>query len=176
LSFLSVYELFVRRLFPAFYRIRIYRYLFAAAAAGIILVGWFTAFESPNAAAALAIAERVLDSVLVGVLVFFVLMMTLMGRQWTRYDFGIAFGFAIYAAAFLVMSALWVRSQYRSTAVDALPVIAYDIGAFVWLYCFWLQEERPGNLPMPGDPGIVQQARVWERILKQWLGSKQRLY
>jgi hypothetical protein len=173
-TFLAVYELFIKRLFPGFYKVRIYRYLFAAAASVAIFLGWLTAIESHNAAAALISKDRILDSVLVAILVFFVLLMLLMGRQWTKYDFGIAFGFAIYAAAFLVTSALWVRTHYRPTALDELPVIAYDISSLVWLYCFWSGEKTSSTPPASSGPELLQQARSWESVLKKWLSSKKR--
>lgn len=171
-NFLAVYELFVKRLFPGFYKVRIYRYLFASAAAVTIFVGWLTALESKDAAAALINKDRALDSVMVAVLVFFAILMLLMGRQWTKYDFGIAFGFAIYAAAFLVTSAFWVRTHYHPTAIDELPVIAYDVSSLVWLYCFWSGARPQHNLPESAGPELLRQARTWEKALKSWLGSK----
>jgi hypothetical protein len=175
-STLAVYELFARRLFPGFYKIRVYRYLFAVAAVGIISFAGISAIESPNAAAAFAIEERVLDSIIVGALGFFVALMMFMGRQWTRYDFGIAFGFGIDAASFLIMSAVWVRSHYQRTAIEEFPVIAYDLGCFVWLYCFWSREKKTSRLPETAAPELVRQAQSWEKLLKQWLVPKKKLF
>ena len=174
-SFLAVYELFVRRLFPGFYKIRIYRYLFAAALAGIIFFGWLAAIQAPNVAAAFAIEERVLDSVLVGALGFLVLLMMVMGRQWTIFDFGVAFGFAIDAAAFLVVSAAWVRSRYHPTSIEELPAIAYDVSTLIWLYCFSSGKKPRVNFPDAEGPELVQQARTWEKVLKDWLRPKKKL-
>jgi hypothetical protein len=168
-NFLAVYELFVRRIFPRFQKVRFYLYLFPSIAFVIIILGWFTALVAPNKGAALLIESRVLDFILVAVLLFFVFLMMVMGRQWTKYDFGIAFGFAINAAAFLVTSAIWVRTNYRSSSIDQLPLIAYDISCLVWLYCFSMGEQldRPAE---PGlDPKILHEARGWESMLKSWL-------
>jgi len=174
-NFLAVYELFFKRIFPGFYKIRIYRYLFPTVAAATIFLGWLAAIESQNAAAALIAKDRVLDSVLVAVLMFFVLLMLVMGRQWTKYDFGIAFGFAIYAAAFLIASTTWVRAHYQPTSVDQLPVIAYDISSLVWLYCFWSGEKPRSSLPEPAARELLQGARTWETVLKNWLSPKRRV-
>ena len=45
-NFLALYELFVRRLFPRSHRVRLYRYLFPAAASAIIIAGWLTALDA----------------------------------------------------------------------------------------------------------------------------------
>jgi hypothetical protein len=170
LNFLAVYELFVMRLFPRFYKLAIYRVLFGLAASIIILGGWLTALEAPNKAAAFAIEDRVLDFVLVAMLTFFVSLMLLMGRQWSKYDFGIAFGFAINAAAFLVTSAAWVRTRYQPTSVEQLPLIAFDISCLIWLITFWKPEKRTQLLPAEQlDPEMLHQARSWETQLKGWL-------
>jgi hypothetical protein len=144
-NILAVYDLFARRLFPRFHKIRLYRYLFPIAASGIIFMSWLTALEAPNKAAALAIEDRVLDFVLVAMLVFFVSLMMLMGRRWTKYDFGIAFGFGINSAAFLITSAMWVRTHYLPTSVDQLPLIAFDASCLIWLYCFWSGDKVSGG-------------------------------
>src|SRR5579864_1417118 len=47
-NFLSVYELFVMRLFPRFYKVNLYRRLFAVVAAGIIAAAWATGFVSSH--------------------------------------------------------------------------------------------------------------------------------
>ena len=107
-NFLAVYELLVLRLFPRFYRVKLYRLLFVAAASAIIFVGWLTAFQSSRGISALLVEARVLDFVVVAMLAFLVALMLLMGREWTKYDFGIAFGFGINAAASLITSAAWV--------------------------------------------------------------------
>lgn len=169
-TFLAVYELFVSRLFPQFYRIKPYRFLFAAAAAAIIFAGWLTAFESSRQAAALLTEARVLNFVVVAVLIFLVALMLLMGREWTRESFGIAFGFAINAAASLITSATWVRTRYRPTSIDQLPLIAFDASCLIWLITFWKPEKRTQFLPADQlDPEMLHQARSWETLLKNWL-------
>ncbi len=170
LTFLAVYELFVMRLFPRFYTLAIFRYLFGIAASFTILVGWLTALEAANRAAALAIEDRVLDFVVVAMLTFFVSLMLLMGREWSKYDLGISFGFVINAAASLITSAAWVRSRYKHTIIDQLPLIAFDISCFIWLITFWKPEKRTEFLsPEQLDPAMLHQARSWETVLKNWL-------
>lgn len=168
-SFLAIYELFARRLFPRFQRVRLYRYLFPTAASAIIFLAWLTALEAPDKRAAFLIESRVLDFILVAVLVFFVSLMLVMGREWTKYDFGIAFGFAINAAAFLATSAIWVRTNYRSTNFDQLPLIAYDVSCLLWLYCFWFGGKGLSRPADRLDPNMLRQARTWETQLKNWL-------
>jgi hypothetical protein len=174
-NFLAVYELFVRRLFPRFFKTRFFRYLFPAVAAVIIFFGWLTALESPNRNAAFLIEARVLDFVLVAMLAFFVGLMILMGRQWTRHDFGIALGFGINSAAFLFASAMWVRTHYRPTSVDHLPLIAYDLTCLIWLYCFWTAPKTPVSLASPHLPQeALREAQKWETVLKDFITPDKR--
>jgi hypothetical protein len=169
-TFLAVYELFVMRLFPRFYKLPIFRSLFGLAASVIILVGWLTALKATDREAAFAIEDRVLDFVVVGMLVFFVSLMLLMGRKWTKYDFGISFGFAINSAASLITSAVWVRTRYEPSSIDQLPLIAFDISCLIWLITFWKPEKRTEFLsPEQLDPEMLRQARSWETQLKDWL-------
>jgi len=169
-NFLAVYELFASRLFPRFYRIKLYRFLFTAAASGVIFVGWLTALQSSRGAPALLIEARVLDFVVVAMLAFLVALMLLMGREWKKYDFGIAFGLAINAAASLITSATWVRTRYHPTVIDQLPLIAFDVSCLIWLITFWKPEKRAQLLQAEElDQAMLHQARTWETLLKDWL-------
>ena len=171
LNFLAVAELLIR-LFPRFYRVRPYRLLFSAASSVIIFAGWVTAFESSHRVAALLIEARVLDFVMVAMLTFLIALMLLMGREWTRYEFGIAFGFAINAAASLITSAAWVRARYQSTMIDQLPLIAFDISCLVWLITV-SKPKKGTRFSSAGqlDAEMLREARSWETLLKTWLTS-----
>jgi hypothetical protein len=169
-NFLAVYELFVSRLFPRFYRIKVYRFLFAAAASSVIFVGWLTALQSSSGTSVLLVEGRVLDFVVVAMLAFLVALMLLMGREWKKYDFGIAFGFAINAAASLITSATWVRTRYQPTSIDQLPLIAFDVSCLIWLVTFWRPQKRVEFPPAEQlDREMLHQARTWETLLKDWL-------
>jgi len=174
-NFLAVYELFARRLFPRFHKVRVYRYLFPLMASGVLVGAWFTALEAPNKLAALLIEARVLSFILVAILAFFVVLMLAMGRYWTRYDFGIAFGFALYNAAFLITSAAWVRSHYHAVSFQELPLIAFDVSCLVWLFAFLQPEKQPVLYPADAmDPQMLHEARNWENVLKDWLNQEKR--
>jgi hypothetical protein len=174
-NFLAIYELFVTRLFPGFFKIRFYRYLFPLMAAAIIFLGWLTALESPDKNAAFFIEARVLDFAMAAMLAFFAGLMMLMGRVWTRYDFGIATGFGINAAVFLFASAMWVRTHYRPSSVDHLPLIAYDISCLIWLCCFWSAPKIQGPVPpQPLAPEALHEAKKWEQSLKDFMSQGKR--
>lgn len=176
-NFLAIYELFARRLFPNFLRVRLYRYLFPVAATAIIMAGWLTALQAPAKNAAFLIEARVLNFVLAAMLAFFVSLMLFMGRTWTRYDFGIAFGFAVANAAFLVFMAARARSHYNPTRLDQLSLIAFDISCLIWLITFWKPARRIELLPAESlDPAMLHEARTWEHALKNWLAAGKRRF
>jgi hypothetical protein len=172
-NFLAVYELFARRLFPRFHKVRVYRFLFPLVASGVLVGAWFTALEAPNRYAALAIEARVLSFILVAILGFFLALMLAMGRGWTRHDFGIAFGFALSNAAFLATSAAWVRSHYHTVSIEQLPLIAFDLSCLIWLFAFLQPEKQPALYPADAmDPQMLHEARNWETVLKDWLNQQ----
>lgn len=169
LTFLATYELFIRRLFPQFHKIRFYRYLFPSAASGIITLGWLMALASKNKGGAFLVADRVLCSVLVGMLVFFVSLMLFMGRRWTKFDFAISFGFGLNTATFLIATAVFMRTH--SVAADQLSLIAFDVSCFVWLYCVATGTPIRATQTPTLDPETIYQARTWESMLKEWLST-----
>lgn len=167
---LAVYELFVKRIFPRFYKVGLYKYLFPILASGAMLFGGLAAL-TPRNMGMLALGDRILDAVVVAVLMFFGLLMLVIGRQWTRYDFGIAFGFAIASSAFLISTTVWMQSHYQSTSAQA-PVIAYNISALIWLFAFWSPEKTAEQAQGAVTPELISEAREWQSVLRSWLSSK----
>lgn len=174
-SLLAAYELFVKRLFRAFHKVRIYRYLFAAASVLILILSVLTLRHDIDAST-LEKFIHPLNLVRVAVFVFFIALMVLMGRRWERFEFGIALGFGIDAAVFLIVLAVFARSTPSVMAAKIFgyaPPIAYDIACIVWLVSFL----RPGkkealNPDDPIDPSVLEDAKQSEKALKNWMGGK----
>jgi hypothetical protein len=169
----ALYEVFVRRLFAKFYKVRFYRGLFAVVACLLLVLTILTALQAPDKSKAFGMVLRAYDFVRTGVLVFMVALMAVMGRQWTRYDFGIALGFAVQAATALVNAAMRVRLHRQSTAMDMVEAVSFAFSCLIWLITFWTPE-RPSALVVPDqlDAEMLQQARSWELVLKTWLTPK----
>jgi hypothetical protein len=164
---LAVYEVFVRRLFTGFYRVRFYRYLFPASALAITSLAVSLGFLSPNKWAFFTMADHILTFVRVALLGLFVALMLVMGRQWTRYEFGIAFGFGLLTAVSFFTFALQSRFLHRGTE---LPRVAWDITCAVWLICFSKPvSEVESSSSEPLHPAILGEAKKWEGSLKGWL-------
>jgi hypothetical protein len=173
-SLLVVFELFALRLFPKFYKIRFYRYLFIVIAAIIALGAWLTAMESGNKYTVLIIQSRVFYFVIVGMLTFFVSLMMVMGREWTQYEFAISVGFVITNAGAFFVSVLLARAQHQGIVQEIAP-ITFDIACLLWLYCFWSKERvfnRRGTSTL--QPEMVEEARRWQAVLKESILSKKR--
>jgi len=173
-AFLATYELFVKRLFPAFYKTRFFRYLFPAAAIVITVTVVLSTLMGRHQAA-LATIIQVYMFLRAAVLVFFVALMLLMGRQWDKQEFGIAFGFGLITSMSLALVAIWSHKAGRNVFVDRLPVIAYDIACFVWLYCFWSGLATVKVPAVPLQPEMLHEARKWEAALKDSIKPGQRL-
>src|SRR5215467_13829397 len=137
---LPMYEIFLRRLFPSFQKNRLYRNIFPVFAALIVILTVFTALQAPDKGAALRMASRAFDFMRTAILVFFIGLMALMGRRWTRYDLGIALGFGIQAAVALANAAIRAQMHYKPTFMDSLEVISYNITCLIWLATFWKPE------------------------------------
>jgi|SRR5438270_1540431 len=172
---LALYEIFLRRLFPAFYKVRFYRNLFPLAAAAVLLITVITAAQASDKRAAFVTASRGADFTRTAILVFFVALMALMGRQWRRYDFGIALGFGVQAAVALADTAVRFRLHDTPVLLTTIDVIVYDITCLIWLITFWRPEKSPP--PVSGDhltPATLDEAKKWEDTLKDFLTSGKR--
>ena len=173
---LAVYEIFLRRLFRRFHKVRLYRLLFPAVAGIILLLTIIAALESPNQHAAFQLASRVFDFLRTAFLVFFMFLMLLMGRQWSRYDLGITLGFGLQAAAALANAAVRGKLGHRSQIFDNAEIMAFEVACVIWLITF-LKPEPSGALQpaAPLDPSVLPHARKWEEVLKDWLTPGKRM-
>jgi hypothetical protein len=162
-AFLATYELFIKRLFPGFYRIRFFRYLFPAVAFAVTLVVVGVALYS-NHGRALLLTAKIYEFLRAVILFFFVGLMVVMGREWEKMEFGIAFGFGIDVAVSLLSVAIWARVYQENPLLNRLPVIVYDIACIVWLYCV-LTAEKTASAP-PISPEALHEAKKWEGTLK----------
>lgn len=167
---LALYEVFIRRVFPRFHKVRFYRGLFPSAAAAILLLTIVAVLFSPDRKSAFQVASSAFDFVRTAFLVFFMVVMLLMGRHWARYDLGITLGFGIQAAAALANAAVRTRLGHRSTIFDTAEIVTFEIACVIWLITF-LKPERSDRLQPAGplDASILPQARRWESVLKEWL-------
>lgn len=170
-ALLATYELFVRRLFPRFHAVRFYRYLFPITAVIIALCAVPAALQL-NRLGVIIRSIHVFEFLRVAILLFFVGLMLLMGRRWTRHEFGIALGLGIQASAVLLTSASWTQGARIRTLTVQLPVIAYDIACLIWLVTFLQPEKFTPPPTRPVSPEVLGEARKWQETLKESLTSK----
>jgi len=172
LALLATYELFFKRLFPAFYRVRFYRMLFPAAA---ILIAGGIAISALLGGHFSMLAQTIHLYLFIraAVLFFFVVLMLIMGRQWTRQEFGIAFGFGLDVSMALLLLGTWAHnSSGRSAATAVWSVVTYDIACIIWIYCFWQAPRSEPAVPTaPLSPAALQEAKKWEDSLKDYISS-----
>lgn len=173
-AFLASYELFVRRLFPRFYKVRFFRILFPLAAILVNVLVVIAAIYG-NHKRLLLLSARTGEFLRAAVVFFFVALMTLMGRKWEMKEFGIAFGFGLDVAISLASVALWTQASKRSPLVKRIPVIAYDIACIIWLYCFLRAPDSEPAVPTaPLAPGALHEAKKWEESLKDYISPGKR--
>lgn len=174
LAFLATYELFFKRLFPGFYKTRLYRFIFPAAAILIIVAAALTALLGGRSSV-LPATSRVYEFLRTAILFFFVALMVLMGRQWERQEFGIAFGFALDVSTSLALIGIWSHTANRSAMLGRLAVIAYDLACILWICCFWpAPKSRSNDPPGPEAGKALQQAKQWEEVLKDYLAPDEK--
>lgn len=171
-AFFATYELFVHRLFPRFYAIRFYRYLFPLAAMIITALVVPAILQARKLSYLLTVIHG-FEVLRVAILIFFVGLMLAMGRKWSRYEFGIALGLGVQASALLMTSAAWVRSPFLHSVVDRLPVIVYDLACLIWMITFLKQEASEPLSSVPAPQELLEEARKWEESLKETLGGKE---
>lgn len=173
LMLLATYELSLIRLFPRFYKIRFYRYLFSAVAI-VLIASTLSAVYGGAGLIAIQKVINIIDLLQVVALLFFVGLMLFMGRRWERYEFGVALGLGVNAAAFLTVFAVFLRSGPLHGIIRELPAIADALACLIWLFTF-LRPEKPATAPRATvRPEVLEQAREWERTLKDSLSGKKR--
>jgi hypothetical protein len=174
LALIATYELFFKRLFPSFYRVRFYRALFPLAAVLITVGGVCDALLGGH----FSIVAKTINLyifVRAAGLLFFVALMLVMGRQWSRQEFGIAFGFGLDVSVSLILLGTWLRTSNRSGIIAELTPIAYDVVCLIWLYCFWASPKTQAPTPSPAlSTQALQEAKKWEGSLKDFMSQGKR--
>ena len=173
-AFLATYELFVKRLFPVFYRTRIYRYLFPVMAITMTCMAVLAALLGGHSSI-FAKTIRAYGFLSAIVLFFFVALMSVMGRVWSKQEFGIAFGFGLDVSTSLALIGVWSYSSTHSVILDRLSVFAFDIACLIWLYCFWSAPKTSVASPLTGlSPEALNEAKKWEGSLKDFIAPGKR--
>src|SRR5215813_5331506 len=163
---LATWELILLRLFPKFHRVRFYSYLFSFAAVAIAALAVMTGYlhRTPLLLPVLMRTLHVLDFIRVALLLFFVGLMVFMGRRWGQYEFGIALGLGLNAAALL--ASLAVLTKRVNTWFNLVPVFAYDATCLIWLISF-LRPPKPLSVPTTlVSPEVLQKTKKWQDALK----------
>jgi len=173
-SLLAAYELFVKRLFPGFYKVRFFRYLFPTIAI-LVNIGMVLLAIYGNHKRLLLLTARAGEFLRAAILVFFVSLMALMGRRWEKREFGIAAGFVLDVSTALAEVAVWSHAPSKNAVVSRIPVIAYDLACIIWLYCFWnAPKSEPAVPTAPLSPGALREAKKWEESLKDYISPGKR--
>lgn len=173
-SLLAAYELFVKRLFPGFYKVRFFRYLFPMVAILVNIVVVLLAIYG-NHKRLLLLAARAGEFLRAAILIFFVSLMALMGRRWEKREFGIAAGFGLDVSTALAEVAIWSHTPSKNALLNRLPVIAYDIACIIWLYSFWRAPKSEPAVPTaPLSTGTLHEAKKWEESLKDYISPGKR--
>jgi hypothetical protein len=173
-ALLAAYELFVKRLFPGFYRVRFFRYLFPMIAILVNIVVVLMAIYG-NHKRLLLLTARTGEFLRAAILVFFVVLMAVMGRQWEKREFGIAAGFGLDVSTSLAALAIWSHAPSGSAVLSRVSVIAYDLACFIWLYSFWAapRAQAPISSP-PLSTEALHEAKKWEDSLKDFMSQGKR--
>jgi len=169
--FLASYELSLVRLFPRFYKVAFYRSLFAIAAVAAAAV----AFSTMSGDVHLEMAPRIInvfDLLHVAGLLFFVGLMSVMGRSWSRHEFVLVFGLGLQAASFVVFFATYLRFGPIRGTISSLPAISDALSSVVWLVAFLPGEKADEFSAELIDPNVLQDARKWESTLRQTFLNK----
>jgi hypothetical protein len=169
----AAYELFVKRLFPAFYKVRFFRYIFMAAAlftaASAIAIALITGHVR-----VLVTTIYVYSFIRAAMLFFFVALMLVMGRLWSRQEFGIAFGFGLDISTSLAALGIWSHTPKATLLISRVSEVAYDIACLTWVYCFWSARKASID-PSPAlPPEALREAKKWEEQLKDFITPDRR--
>jgi hypothetical protein len=169
-AFLAAYDLFAKRIFISFYKVRLYRVLFPAAACIVVTLGSLAMVQT-HQSRMLASLIHAVDVIRLAMIFFFVALMIFMGRRWNQYEFGVALGLGLEASAFLFTATFWAASPHTKWIISQLPALAYDLACIVWLITF-LRAPSRGVPAQPISPELVASAKQAESGMKEWLAGK----
>ena len=173
-AFAVLYEVFLIRLFPSFHTTPIYRYLFPAVIVSGVLLAIFVFFRAPRHGPnmlSVLVGETTLalNFLQATLLLFFFLIVLVMGRGWEWHEFGIALGFGAHAITKLVTTAVRAKANYGRTSVDQLPVAGYFVALVIWLIYLSRAYKRPDiNIPQT----LVEKAMSWDKLLRDVTGRR----
>lgn len=174
LALVATYELFFKRLFASFYRVRFYRMLFPSAAVLVTGAAVTTALLGGHFSI-LANTIHLYIFIRAAGLFFFVALMLIMGRQWTKQEFGIALGFGLDVSGSLILLGTWAHTANKSAMIAGWTLITYDIACLIWLYSFW---SAPPTQDATASPALstqaLQKAKKWEDSLKDFMSQGKR--
>jgi len=153
--------------FRNFYTIRWFRFIFPVIGLSMLLLAVVRTLLGAHPVADNPIFEIVISlEILIrllqfGLLALFFVLVWFFHMRWRQIPLGIALGFGIAAAGFLIVFLL--RSEF-GTKVDPLvritPPIAYIIAVLVWLITFLTGE--PARLTKTWDPGLTPEQMTAE--------------
>jgi len=96
--------------------------------------------------------------------------MMVMGREWSKYEFGIASGLVIANVSAILASAMWLRNFFPESVLQEIVPVGFDVACIIWLYCFWSGDKSfDSRVAAPLQPEMVHEARRWEAVLKAWI-------
>lgn len=173
-AFAALYEVFLIRLFPSFHTTPVYRYLFPTVIVAGVLLALFVFLAAPRrgpSLLAVLVGETTLalNVLQVALLLFFFVIVLLMGRGWEWHEFGIALGYGVYAISKLITTAVRAKAGYARTAVDQLPVFGYFAALVIWLIYLSREYKRP-DIHIPSE--LVGKAASWNRLLRDVTGRR----
>jgi hypothetical protein len=173
-ALMATCELFIKHLFPGFYKIRFYRYLFTIAVVMTAFGSIIVALISGHATV-LASTIYIYNLFRAAVLFFFVALMLVMGRQWNKLQFGIATGFMLDVAISLADLGIWSHTPSLNVLIGRISAIVYNLSCLIWIYCFWTAPKSTvKSLSGVMHTDRLQEARKWEEVLKDFLTSGKR--
>jgi hypothetical protein len=154
LAFLALLEIF-KSVFSGFYHIPWFRFLFPAIGVVMVCTAVIRSLLKPPAQASRAFTviifmELAVRFLQIGILFLFFALVQFFHMRWKQRPFGIALGFGISAAGFLVVFLL--RSEFGTKldyVVRIAPPIAYTLAVVVWLLTFIAPEQ---DHPLQGPP------------------------
>lgn len=168
---LATYELALTHLFPRYYKVTFYRYLFSIAALVVIGLVAFAMYGG-SILPVLVKAVHLMDVLQVLAMFFFVALMQFMGRQWQRYQFAIALGLGVNSIGLVVYIVISLKSRIVFGVLQEILPIANTFAFLFWLFTF-LRPEKPSAPPAaPISPEVLDEARKWQEGLKESLTRK----
>jgi hypothetical protein len=135
----------------------------------VAVAAYSPSLQGPSILSGVYVVDRTISIIQCGLLLFLFLFSSYFGLSWRSYVFGIAVGLGIYSSQQLVMSSVWMQTNFYSPndAFRFSTMATFHCSVLIWL--FYVLSKEPVRRAVGQIPD--NDLELWDRELSRLLHS-----